>query len=162
MPACCCVLAWNVVLILIAMIVIVRLIIKYASWKNRRLAVGHSKRILNWEFWPLTVFYIPAVCYILYLGLGRRSLTLFSIAILRAVLLANQWPKYTFLWCVSMPLRTLCFATLSCVFIRYRSLVERSRIEWKACRKRRWRHTLANLTFLWALYLVTFSFIPNI
>jgi len=70
----------NVIIVLISLAVLLRLIIKYASWKNRRLAIGRIKRILNWEFWPLGVFYFPVVCYVLYLGLKHRNLTLFTSA----------------------------------------------------------------------------------
>jgi len=70
----------TVVAILIGVFVIFRLIIKYANWKNRRLAIGRVKRILKWEFWPLAVFYFPIISYVLYLGLRHRSFTLFTAA----------------------------------------------------------------------------------
>jgi hypothetical protein len=42
--------------------------------------VGKLKRISNWEFWPLPVFYFPVGLYVIFLGLRYRSLTLFTSA----------------------------------------------------------------------------------
>lgn len=53
---------------------------KLTSWRNRRHFVGRIKRIVNWEFWPIQVFYFPVVVYVLLLGLRYRSLTAFAAA----------------------------------------------------------------------------------
>lgn len=34
----------------------------------------------NWEFWPLTLFYAPVFCYVIWLGLRFRNLTAFASA----------------------------------------------------------------------------------
>jgi membrane protein DedA with SNARE-associated domain len=62
----------------IGLLVAVRSALKLTSWKNRRLAIGRLKRIANWEFWPLPVFYLPVACYVLYLGVKYRCFTLFT------------------------------------------------------------------------------------
>ncbi len=70
----------NALLGLIVIAVIVRITMKYVSWKNRRLLVGKIKRSSNWEFWPLQVLYAPVVLYVLYLAIRHRSLTVFTAA----------------------------------------------------------------------------------
>jgi membrane protein DedA with SNARE-associated domain len=46
----------------------------------RRRFIGHVRRALRWEFWPPWLAYVPVACYILYLGIRYRSLTLFTAA----------------------------------------------------------------------------------
>jgi hypothetical protein len=55
-----------------------RLIISMVSHKRRRLLVSSWRRLTRWEFWPPWVFYLPVVCYIVWLALKHRSLTLFT------------------------------------------------------------------------------------
>jgi membrane protein DedA with SNARE-associated domain len=57
---------------------VIRLVLKYSSRKNRRLFIGRLKRIVNWEFWPIHIFYSPVVLYVICLALKHRSLTAFS------------------------------------------------------------------------------------
>lgn len=57
-----------------------RLTIRYSSRRNRRLLVGRIRRITNWEFWPIQVFYAPVVIYCLWLGIKHRGLTTFTAA----------------------------------------------------------------------------------
>jgi membrane protein DedA with SNARE-associated domain len=64
----------------VGVFVVVRIAVRLASWRNRRLMVGRVRRILHWEFWPLPVFYLPVVVWILYLGIRHRSLTVFTCA----------------------------------------------------------------------------------
>jgi membrane protein DedA with SNARE-associated domain len=71
---------WHSAVLPVLLLIFFRQIIKYSHWKNRRLLVGRMKRFLNWEFWPLAIFYTPVVFYILLLGLRYRSLTLFTAA----------------------------------------------------------------------------------
>ncbi len=59
---------------------LVRFVSKYGSWKNRRLMVGRIKRIVKWEFWPVQIFYIPVVIYVMWLAIRHRSLTVFTAA----------------------------------------------------------------------------------
>ena len=70
----------SVMAALIVLILVIRLIRKYSRCHDRRLLVGAIKRLANWEFWPLAVFYIPVVLYIALLALRYRSLTLFTAA----------------------------------------------------------------------------------
>ncbi len=68
----------GLVLGVVSLFILFRLIVHFSSWKNRRLFIGRIKRILNWEFWPIRVFYFPVVIYIFFLGLKHRSLTIFT------------------------------------------------------------------------------------
>jgi membrane protein DedA with SNARE-associated domain len=61
-------------------LIAIRFALKYSNWKNRRLFVGRVKRLVNWEFWPLQVFYTPVVFYVAYLAIRFRSLTAFTCA----------------------------------------------------------------------------------
>jgi membrane protein DedA with SNARE-associated domain len=65
---------------IVAIFLTVRIALKFSSWKNRRLFVGRVKRIVNWEFWPLPVFYFPIVLYIFFLAIRFRGFTLFTSA----------------------------------------------------------------------------------
>jgi pimeloyl-ACP methyl ester carboxylesterase/membrane protein DedA with SNARE-associated domain len=55
-----------------------KLVIPLFSYKGRRLLLSSYRRLTRWEFWPLWVFYVPIVIYIIYLGLKHRCLTLFT------------------------------------------------------------------------------------
>ncbi|HEV2764488.1 MAG TPA: VTT domain-containing protein [Pyrinomonadaceae bacterium] len=58
--------------------VCVRLALRLASFRGRRLLVSRWRRLTRWEFWPPYVFYPPVVAYVLLLGLRHRCLTLFT------------------------------------------------------------------------------------
>lgn len=49
-------------------------------YKFKRLAYSRWQRIVRWEFWPVWLFYIPIVFYIIALTIKYRSVTAFSIA----------------------------------------------------------------------------------
>lgn len=70
----------NLLLGIAAAFVVIKVTTKFASWKNRRLFIGRIKRIVNWEFWPVQVFYMPVVFHILRLAIEYRSLTIFTCA----------------------------------------------------------------------------------
>ncbi len=57
-----------------------KLIFQLSSWKKRRLFIGRLKRITNWEFWSLKVFYFPVVVYILVLAIKHRGINVFTAA----------------------------------------------------------------------------------
>ena len=61
-------------------LIVIRITLKFSNWKNRRLFVGRLKRLVNWEFWPLQVFYAPVVLYVAYLAIRFRSITVFTCA----------------------------------------------------------------------------------
>jgi hypothetical protein len=50
------------------------------DWQTRRRLLGCFRRWTRWEFWPPWLAYIPVVPYIVFLGIKRRSLTLFTAA----------------------------------------------------------------------------------
>ncbi|MEO7658593.1 MAG: VTT domain-containing protein, partial [Pyrinomonadaceae bacterium] len=68
----------GLVLGIVSLFILFRLILHFSSWKNRRMFVGRIKRILNWEFWPIRIFYFPVVIYVLLLAIKHRSLTVFT------------------------------------------------------------------------------------
>lgn len=68
----------NIFLGVVFLFIAIRLIFHFASWKNRRLFAGRLKRMPNWEFWSLKVFYFPIVVYVLFLAIKHRSLTVFT------------------------------------------------------------------------------------
>lgn len=70
----------NIFLSVAVLYVALKLALHFSSWKNRRLFVGRIKRITNWEFWSLPVFYFPVVVYILILAARFRSLSVFADA----------------------------------------------------------------------------------
>jgi len=57
-----------------------RLLVGMTSFQGRRLLVSSWRRLTRWEFWPPWVFYLPVVCYIAFLAVKHRSLTLFTAA----------------------------------------------------------------------------------
>ncbi|HEX2639057.1 MAG TPA: VTT domain-containing protein, partial [Pyrinomonadaceae bacterium] len=70
----------NALLGVVVAAVVLKVGHKYTSKKNRRLLTGRFKRIYNWEFWPLYIFYIPVAAYVLLLSVRHRSLTVFTAA----------------------------------------------------------------------------------
>lgn len=64
----------------VVLIIALRLILRLGSRRGRRLAVGRVRRIIEWEFWPLWLFYIPVVIHVIRLGIRHRSLTAFAAA----------------------------------------------------------------------------------
>jgi len=59
---------------------LVKLLVRFSTWKGRRLLVSSWQRMTHWEFWPPVVFYPPVVMYIAWLMLKHRSITLFTAA----------------------------------------------------------------------------------
>lgn len=72
--------AGGLVIGIITLFVVLKLALHFSAWKNRRLFIGRLKRLVNWEFWPLSVFYFPVGLYIALLALKHRSLTVFTSA----------------------------------------------------------------------------------
>jgi membrane protein DedA with SNARE-associated domain len=70
----------NMIVGIIVLLIVVRIILFLASYRNRRLLIGKIRCIWNWEFWPLWLFYLPVVIYIFLLGVRYRDLTLFTAA----------------------------------------------------------------------------------
>lgn len=64
----------------VALYLVVKLVISAASYRGRRLLVSKWRRLTRWEFWPMWAFYPPVICYVLFLALKHRSLTVFTAA----------------------------------------------------------------------------------
>ena len=60
------------------LLLLIKLALRLSTWRGRRLLLGQWRRLTHWEFWPMWAFYPPIVCYILYLAIKHRSLTLFT------------------------------------------------------------------------------------
>ncbi|NNE68132.1 MAG: hypothetical protein HKN33_16330 [Pyrinomonadaceae bacterium] len=65
---------------IIGLYLLLHLAINLVTWRRRRLFLGKLKRIGNWEFWPLPIFYTPVFLYVLLLAVRHRSLTVFTCA----------------------------------------------------------------------------------
>ena len=59
---------------LIVAFVIFRFLFRMTNWKYRRHAWGRVQRVVQWEFWPLWVFYAPVAVYVVILTLRHRGL----------------------------------------------------------------------------------------
>jgi membrane protein DedA with SNARE-associated domain len=57
-----------------------RFAMKLRSAEFRKRLTISLRRIWLWEFWPVQIFYLPVVFYVLLLGLKHRNLTLFTAA----------------------------------------------------------------------------------
>lgn len=57
-----------------------KLMTALSTWRGRRMLVASWRKAVRWEFWPPWVFYPPVLCYLAYLMLKHRSLTLFTAA----------------------------------------------------------------------------------
>lgn len=62
----------------VTLFLLVKLLLQLSSYQGRRKFVGRWRRITRWEFWPPFVFYPPVVCYIIWLSVRHRCLTLFT------------------------------------------------------------------------------------
>ena len=60
--------------------IVVKFLVRLLSFRGRRSLISRLRRIRHWEFWPPWIFYPPVLCYIVWLGLKHRSLTLFTCA----------------------------------------------------------------------------------
>lgn len=62
------------------LVLVVKVVLPAFSYRGRRLLLSRWKRIVNWEFWPPWVLYFPVCCYIAWLGVKHRGLTVFTAA----------------------------------------------------------------------------------
>lgn len=67
-------------LVVVAVFVVVKLVLKLTDHRQRRLLVGAWRRARWWEFWPAWAFYPPVVLHIAWLMLRHRNATLFTAA----------------------------------------------------------------------------------
>lgn len=68
----------KALLIGVVLVLLIKLLLRLATWRGRRMLLSKWRRLTRWEFWPMWAFYPPVVCYIAYLALKHRSLTLFT------------------------------------------------------------------------------------
>ena len=68
------------VIVVAVVFIVVRLCLQLSTFRGRRLLVGRWRRLTRWEFWPMWFFYPPVICYVIYLGIKFRGLTLFTSA----------------------------------------------------------------------------------
>lgn len=67
-------------LAIVATYAFLRLALRATTWRGRRMLVGQWRRLRHWEFWPPWLFYPPVVCYVLWLAVRHRGLTVFTAA----------------------------------------------------------------------------------
>lgn len=71
---------WVFLGAVVFLIMIVKVVIPVFSYKGRRLLVSRYRRLTRWEYWPPVILYAPVFCYLFYLGIKNRCLTLFTAA----------------------------------------------------------------------------------
>jgi hypothetical protein len=71
---------WVLLATVLLLWLILKAVVPVFSSRGRRLLLSSWRRKTRWEFWPPTVFYLPVVVYVLWLGIKHRSLTLFTAA----------------------------------------------------------------------------------
>ncbi len=71
---------WVLLSLILFIWLILKLIVPLFTYRGRRLLYSSYLRLRHWEFWPLQIFYIPVVIYVLFLGLRHRAFTLFTAA----------------------------------------------------------------------------------
>jgi membrane protein DedA with SNARE-associated domain len=64
---------------LIIAFVLFRFAFRLTDRKRRRMLAGRLKRIRQWEFWPLWLFYAPVVVYVLLLAIKHRGFTFTAV-----------------------------------------------------------------------------------
>ncbi len=57
----------------------IKTINKTFAYRFRKLASSSAKRAMRWEFWPMWIFYIPVVLYILFLTIRYRGLSFTAV-----------------------------------------------------------------------------------
>jgi membrane protein DedA with SNARE-associated domain len=68
----------RALLVGIVLLLLIKLLLRLATWRGRRMLLSQWRRLTRWEFWPLWAFYPPVICYIAYLALRHRNVTLFT------------------------------------------------------------------------------------
>lgn len=71
---------WVFLGAIIFLVMVIKIIIPVFSYKGRRLLVSRYRRLTRWEYWSPFIIYAPVFCYIIYLGIKHRCLTLFTAA----------------------------------------------------------------------------------
>lgn len=71
---------WILLGAILFLVILAKIIIPAFSYRGRRLLVSRYCRLTNWEFWSPYILYLPVCCYIAFLWLKYRSLTIFTAA----------------------------------------------------------------------------------
>ncbi|MGH9837133.1 MAG: VTT domain-containing protein, partial [Blastocatellia bacterium] len=71
---------FKIVIAGVLILVLVKLLVRFSTAKGRRLLLSSWRRMTRWEFWPPYVFYPPVVCYVAWLMLKHRGVTVFTAA----------------------------------------------------------------------------------
>ncbi|MDZ7714992.1 MAG: alpha/beta fold hydrolase [Balneolaceae bacterium] len=71
---------WVFLGTLMLLVFIAKVIIPAFSYRGRKLLKSRYCRLVNWEFWPPYVLYLPVCFYVVYLWIRYRSLTIFTAA----------------------------------------------------------------------------------
>lgn len=69
---------WILLGIIFGLMFLFNSLMPLTSWKGRRILLSKWRRRLQWEYWPIWAFYPPIIAYVLYLGIRKGSLTLFT------------------------------------------------------------------------------------
>ena len=70
----------KIVIASVLILVLLKLLVRLSTAKGRRLLLSSWRRMTRWEFWPPYFFYPPVVCYIAWLMLKHRGVTVFTAA----------------------------------------------------------------------------------
>ena len=49
------------------------------QYRTKQLLISKFRRAIRWEFWPMSIFYIPVCIYILFLSFRYKGLTFLSV-----------------------------------------------------------------------------------
>ncbi len=49
------------------------------EYRTRKIISSKMRRVIRWEFWPMPVFYLPIVIYIIFLSLKYRGLSFLAV-----------------------------------------------------------------------------------
>ncbi|MGK7391757.1 MAG: VTT domain-containing protein, partial [Candidatus Cyclobacteriaceae bacterium M2_1C_046] len=71
---------WIFLAGVVLLLFIAKVIIPVFNYRGRRLLIGRIRRFRYWEFWPPYIIYFPVCCYVVYLSLKYKSLTVFTAA----------------------------------------------------------------------------------
>lgn len=71
---------WVVLGALVLLVVVIKVVVPVFTHKGRRILLSRYRRLTRWEYWPPYVLYAPVFCYILFLGIKYRCMTLFTAA----------------------------------------------------------------------------------
>lgn len=71
---------WVLIGAITTIILLIKVIIPSFSYRGRRLLVSKYRKFIEWQYWWPAVIYAPSFCYIFYLGIKYRCLTLFTAA----------------------------------------------------------------------------------